>query len=76
MKPTQELIDAIYRDKVLRARRTPFERKLLGGLEQFVFSCELMKAGIRNQYPEADAERVRQILIERLALARRLERLS
>jgi hypothetical protein len=31
MEPTQELVDAIYRERVLRARRTPPEDKLLDG---------------------------------------------
>jgi hypothetical protein len=30
--------------------------------------------GIRNQFPDADAQRVREILAQRLALLRRLER--
>jgi hypothetical protein len=32
-----------------------------------------MMDGIRHEFPDADADRVRQILAERLALSRRLE---
>ena len=31
--------------------------------------------GIRNQYPDADEQRVREILAQRIALQRRLEEL-
>jgi hypothetical protein len=73
MEPTQELIDAIYREKVLRARETPPEEKLLDGLRLFDFACRITADGIRNQYPEADEQRVREILAQRLDLQRRLE---
>jgi hypothetical protein len=73
VEPTQELIDDIYRERVLRARRTPLEQKLLAGPQLFDRACRLMEDGIRNEYPDADPQRVREILIERLNLLRRLE---
>jgi len=73
MQPTQELIDAIYREKVLRARNTPPEQKLFAGARLFEMGCEITKAGIRAQHPNADEAEVLQILKDRLALARRLE---
>jgi hypothetical protein len=73
MKPTRELIDELYRERVLRARQTPPEEKLLAGPRLFEFACRIMADGIRHQYPEADEDRVQQILAERLALADRLE---
>ncbi len=72
MGPTKELIDDIYRERVLRARRTPIEQKILAGAELFDSACEVTCAGIRHQYPEADEARVQAILRERLALGRRL----
>jgi hypothetical protein len=73
MEPTEELIDSLYRERVLRARRTPLDEKLLDGPRLFARSCRIMADGIRNQYPDADEQRVQEILRERLALLRRLE---
>jgi hypothetical protein len=72
MEPTPELVDDIYRERVLRARRTPLGQKLLAGPLLFARSCQLMADGIRNEYPNADESRVQEILLERLALLRRL----
>lgn len=68
-----ELADDIYREKVLRARGTPLEQKLLAGPELFDMACVWMTAGIRSQFPDADDRRVRQLLLERLELARRID---
>ena len=73
MEPTQELVDAIYRERVLRARATHPDQKLLDGPRLFDFACRITMDGIRNQYPDADEQRVREILAQRLALQRRLE---
>jgi hypothetical protein len=72
MGPTQELIDDIYRERVLRARRTPIEQKVLAGAELFEFACQITCAGIRQENPGADEARVQALLRDRLALARRL----
>jgi hypothetical protein len=74
VEPTQELIDAVYRDKVEAARRMSPEEKLFAGAELFDYACEITKAGIRDQFPEADEEEVLRILRERLVLAERLHR--
>ena len=73
MEPSKELIDDIYRERVLRARRTPPEEKFLDGPRLFDLSCRIMLDGIRDQFPDADEQRVREILSQRLALLRRLE---
>lgn len=73
MQPTQELVDDIYREKVLRARTSSPGEKILDGPELFDWACEWMVAGIRNQFPDADLKGVRSIVEERLALRRRLE---
>lgn len=65
--------DAIYRERVLRARRTPPEEKLLDGPRLFDFACGITMAGIRNQNPGADEATLRAILRQRLALAQRRE---
>ena len=73
MEPTKELIDQLYRERVLRARAMPPEEKLLAGPRLFERSCRIMADGIRDEYPEADEQRVREILKQRLDLIRRLE---
>ncbi len=73
MQPTKELIDALYWERVERARRMSPGEKLLDGARLFDWACSITAAGIRAQFPEADQRRVREILAERLALARRLE---
>lgn len=72
MQPTQELVDEIYRERVLRARATPPERKLFAGPELFGYACRITLAGIRNQYPDADESEIQQMLSQRLSLGRRL----
>jgi hypothetical protein len=73
MEPTQELIDDLFRERVLRARRTSPEEKLLQGPQLFDMCCRIMADGIRDQYPEADEQRVQEILAQRIAILRRLE---
>ncbi len=73
MEPTQELIDNLYRERVLRARRTPPEEKLRDGPRLFDYACRITKAGIHAQHPEADEARVLEILRQRLTLRERLE---
>jgi hypothetical protein len=76
MEPTKELADAIFRERVLRARRTPPENKFLDGARLFDFACRVVKEGIRNEFPEADEKKVEEILIQRVNLSRRLEKRS
>lgn len=73
MESTRNLADNLFRERVLRARRTPPEEKLLDGPRLFDLCCRIMMDGIRNENPEADEQRVRQILAQRIALVRRLE---
>lgn len=72
MESIKELADEIYRDRVLRARRTPIEQKILAGPELFELACEFTRAGIRHQNPGLDEAQVEAMLRERLALARQL----
>ncbi len=73
MGPTKELIDDIFRERVLRARRTPPEDKFLDGARLFDFACRIVKDGIRNEFPNASEQQVQRILFERVNLSRRLE---
>ncbi len=65
MKPSKELIDDIYRERVLRARRMAPEEKLLDGPRLFDLACKIMMDGIRHQFPDADEQRIREILKQR-----------
>jgi len=73
MGPTRELIDALYREEILQARRLTPEQRLLAGPRLFDSACEVAKAGIRWQHPDANEDQVLNILRQRLVLARRLE---
>jgi hypothetical protein len=73
MEPTIELIDDIYRERVLRARRTPIEQKILAGGDLFEGVCERMAAGLRDENPGADEDKIQELLRHRLAILRRLE---
>ena len=73
MQPTQELVDSIYRDRVLHARKQPLEKRFVEGLDLFGEACEWMKVGIRDKHPDADEFRVNNILIEQINRLRRLD---
>jgi hypothetical protein len=73
MEPTRELIDALFRDRVRWAREMSAEEKLMAGARLFDFTARIMADGIRDEFPAADENAVHEILLERLALARRLE---
>lgn len=73
MEPTDTLGDQLYRDEVLAARVMTPEEKLLAGPQLFDFACRIALDGIRNQFPDADEQRIREILAERVELGRRLE---
>ncbi len=72
MGPTQELVDSIYRERVLRARQIPLAEKLLLGPELFAGVCQRMADGIRSENPDADEQRVQELLRARLDLLERL----
>ena len=69
----KQLADAIFRDRVLRARQMPPEEKLLDGARLFDWACRITEWGIRNQHPDADDGRVAALLRARVDLQRRLE---
>ena len=65
--------DAIYRDKVLRARAAPLSRKMGWGAELYMEACARMKAGIRVQFPGCSDEQVLEILRARLRRLRQVQ---
>jgi hypothetical protein len=62
----KELADAIYVEKIRRARAMKPTRKMGTGAELFAEVCGRMKAGIRAQFPIADETEVSDLLRRRL----------
>ena len=67
------LADELYRERVLRARRTPPEERLLDGIRLYDEALERMKIGVRLTNPQADEAEVNGLLQLRV---RRLWKLS
>jgi hypothetical protein len=67
------LIAQLRREELEQARAMTPEQKLLAGAQLFDYACEITKAGIRAQFPDADEATVLQKLGERLELVRRIE---
>jgi hypothetical protein len=67
------LADAIYRDRVLSARRTPPEERIMDGPRLFDYACAITLAGLRSEHPNATEVELREALRRRMALAERLE---
>jgi hypothetical protein len=73
MDPIKQLADEIYRDRIVRARRMSIGEKILAVPELFDMACHVSRAGIRSQFPDADEQRVQELLRQRIAIGRRLE---
>ncbi len=76
MEISRELTDSQRQDEMLWARSLTPEQRLSMGGELFDEVCERMRIGIRNQFPDASEQRVKEILFERFEIIRRLERQS
>ncbi len=70
---TKALMDSIFIDKVLRARRRSIGEKMLDGPRLFEDGCLLMRNGIRWQFPEFSDEQVESELRRRLAIRRKID---
>jgi hypothetical protein len=70
---SQAMMDAIFREKVRRARQIPPSEKLFSGLELFEEVEARMRAGVRQQFPEASEEEVERRLRQRFARLRQIE---
>ena len=53
MEPTRELVDAIYHEKVLRARRMTPQRRIEVGAQLSDMGRQMMREAIRRQNPAA-----------------------
>ena len=68
------LIDQLYREEVLEARRMSPEDKFLLGEQLFIFACKVTLSGIRSENPNATEAECERILEERLKLGEWLQR--
>ena len=68
----QPLIDELYREEVMEARRMSLEEKLLLGERLFRWACEITLAGIRHQNPGVSEAECQRILRERIELGKKL----
>jgi hypothetical protein len=73
MEPSQQLIDQLYVDKVLAARRRSLQEKFLAAGHLHEAVIDRMRAGILMQNPSASEEQVASELKRRFAIARLLE---
>ena len=73
MEPTPELVNAIYREKVLRARRMAPQRRMEVGAELSDAGRQMMREAIRRQNPAASEDEIHLQIQYRLKLARKLE---
>ncbi len=73
MNELQPLIDELYRDEILRARRMTPEERLRGAFEMTETGLALMRAGVRHQFPGATDEEVLGHCRERLRRMRRTQ---
>jgi hypothetical protein len=69
----QPLIDQLYREEVLEARKMTPEEKFLAGEELFEYACSITLAGIKSQNPDFSEEDCRRELERRLQLQERME---
>ena len=72
MNPNQEMMDSVFRERVLAAREIPIGEKLLGGARLFDEASERMRAGIRSQFPEMSEDEVREEFRRRLRVLRKV----
>ena len=73
MEPTKELTDALFIEKVMRARRTPPERKFLAGARLYEYMRSIAMTAIRNENPNATPEEHRKLFQRRLQINRMME---
>ncbi|MEO7300506.1 MAG: hypothetical protein ABI042_18230 [Verrucomicrobiota bacterium] len=71
--PFAPLIDELYREEVLEARRMPMEEKFILGERLFRWACAVTLEGIRFQNPAASEDECQHMLRERIKLGEKLK---
>lgn len=69
----QPLINELYREEVLEARKMSGEDKFLLGEELFDYACSITLAGIRSQNPGFSEEDCQRELERRLQFGERMD---
>lgn len=69
----QPLADALYWEKVERARRMKPEDRMQSGAELFDYACSITLAALREQMPGSSETQLLEALRRRLAIKRQLE---
>ena len=73
MEPDPKLADALFIQKVLRARRTPPEKKYLAGARLYEYTRRIAIGAIQTENPHASLEQIRAIFRQRRKITRFLE---
>jgi len=71
MNEFQPLIDQLYREGILSARKMTPQQRLTAAFELSPFAHSFMYAGIRGQHPDADDGELLRLARERIAKVRR-----
>ena len=71
MSEFQPLIDQLYREEILRARKMTPQQRLTAAFELSPFAHSMMYAGIRSAHPDADEKELLRLARERIAKVRR-----
>jgi hypothetical protein len=69
----QPLMDAIFREKVLRARAEAPEDKFIGGIDLFEEAVERMRAGVHSQFPSMTEDEVETEVVRRINRVRQVQ---
>ena len=72
MPPSKELFDEIYREKVRHSRSLTGAQRVQMSFDLTEAVLEMMAAGVRRQFPNADEQEVQRIVCERVDIQRRL----
>jgi hypothetical protein len=73
MEPTSELIDALYREKILRARQMTLQKRVEVGAELSDIGRQMMRELILRENPSASQAQILQLMRQRLELKRKLD---
>jgi hypothetical protein len=73
MEPRSSLADSLFVQKVLRARKTPPEKKFLAGPRLFEYARRIAITAIRAENPNAAPEQIRDLFRQRQKITRYVE---
>lgn len=72
MNEFQPLIDQLYREEILHARKMTPQQRIAAAFDFAPMAYQFMYAGIRSQNPEADDAELLRLARERIAKVRRM----